>query len=144
MSEPFVVHLPKTRTLVVALVNVALTAWALYLVATWHSAFVGILGIVLLVVCAPIAAILIRLLVRNEPVLTVTDAGIEAPGLGAVEWFEITSLKVEDRGLLLTTQSAALRVARARMDVKAMPLRAAIETRGGGSWLSGQWASRES
>jgi FAD/FMN-containing dehydrogenase len=32
MSEPFVVHLPKTRTLVVAVVNVALTTWPLYLV----------------------------------------------------------------------------------------------------------------
>ena len=144
MSEPFVVHLPRTRTLVVGLVNAALSAWALYLVAAWHSAFDGILGIVLLVVRAPIAAILTRMLMRNEPVLTVTDAGIEAPGLGVVQWLEITTLKVEDRGLLVTTQTAAQRVARARMDVKAMPLRAAIETRGGGSRLSGQWTSRES
>jgi hypothetical protein len=144
MSEPFVVHLPRLRTGVVALVNVALTIWGVYLVATWHSAFDGILGIVLVVVCLPIAAILIRLLVRNQPVLTVTDTGIEAPGLGAVQWFEITSLKVDDRGLVLTTHQSALRVARGRMDVKAMPLRAAIQERSGGSWLSGQWKSRKS
>ncbi len=144
MTEPFVVHLPKTRTTVVALVNVALTAWGLYLVATWRSAFDGILGVVLLAICGPIAAILIRLLARNEPVLTVTDAGIEAPGLGAVQWPEITSLKVDDRGLVLTTHSSALRLSRSRMDVKAMPLRAAIQERSGGSWLSGQWSSRAS
>ena len=144
MSEPFVVHLPKARTLLVALVNVALTAWGVYLLATWHSAFNGILGIVLVVVCLPIAAILIRLLIRNEPVLTVTDSGIAAPGLGAVQWSEITALKVDDRGLVLTTNQSALRIARGRMDVKAMPRRAAIEERAGGSWLAGQGKSRES
>jgi hypothetical protein len=128
----------------VAVVNLALTCWGLYLVAAWHSAVDGILGIVLLAVCGPIAVILIGLLVRNEPVLTVTDAGIEAPRLGAIQWFEITSLKVDDRGLVLTTHSAALRLSRARMDVKAMTLRGEIAAHSGGSWLSGQWSSRES
>jgi hypothetical protein len=144
VNAPLVVRVPKLRGMIVMAANAVIAGWGAYLAVTRDSALDVILGLVLVVVTAPLAAVVAWFLVRNEPVLTVSDQGIEVPKLGLVTWLEIGALNLDDKKLDLNAARGDARIPVGRMDTSPKELRAQIAARSGGSWVSGQWTSRGS